>query len=839
MLPPLKSQEADESAGDTLFVRVLKAGFRRLGSQIARRPFVWFGVSTLITLLCAARIPFTPLSNDVSDFTPSAARARQELQTYKEFFANTGDPVTVYVFVTAKNNGNMLGVRQLEEAVRLLNFISAQIPLHDPISGHNATFNEFCNHFCTINEPIRHFYVSSPLRSSNRSFGCCRTACWFDSNFGNSTEHVDLGYPITTVLGRQLHMDPNFFGVKASPASQVKNNIREIKLVGLQFRAELPAHLQKGAVQTWEMDIVRYVRNQFKSEHVDALVVSETFLTGEVVRAGLTLIPFLAIGFVIMSVFSIITMSISAFYMRQLGAEKVVLAVMAAVCPFMATGTALGLMFWLGCRFGSILCVTGISGSCNRNAYLMVNSWQQIRKRQEKAGKFHEQESTADRLESLLVGVMMDTGALRSRSTPEIQLFSIGNALAITLDYVFQWTIFGAVMVIAGRWELRAEKQAGESEKSTRIVLELRNTYIIPFYAVAIVFVNKPGNFSDARNLERLSQLVGDFERLPSSLGKFSTKFFLRDYLEFVRSSDESTKVALDELLELEGEETGGRGRTELQQFLNWPEFEFWKGFLNVERDPANGDDWKLNKFFFTTASFGSDLTDWSKRAELLQQWRAVADSYPDFEVSVFEDDAKFLDLIPTMIPQTAQSAFCTLFCMFLVCLLFIRQPTAVIIANFSIFSTCVGVFGILSLMGVELDPITYSASIMSIGFSVDIPAHLVFHFYKTGTDGKAPMSTEDRIKHCLGAIGFPILEAGLSTIICVSSLGFVDLHMAQVFARTMVLVVSLGLLHGLLIIPVLFYLVSLLPSWESTPAGPPAAESKPVRPADPAGGLT
>ncbi|KAI6194273.1 Sterol-sensing domain and Acriflavin resistance protein family and Patched family-containing protein [Aphelenchoides besseyi] len=920
MFPAL---ETDSS--DTPFVRILKLGFQWLGKQIARRPWIWFGISTILTILFSSKIPFTPLSNDVSDFTPSAARARIELQRYKEFFANSGDPVNVYVFVTAKRDGNMLGIRELEEAVRLLNMVSDQVTLYDSIGNQNLTFSQFCKHFCTINEPIRHFY----------------NGLLVNSNFGNATEHIDLGYPITTVLGRQLHMDPNFFGVKievkvgnesrvvavnslrtASGKSflsldnpQVRNNIREIKLIGLQFRAELPVNWPKTSIQKWELDVVNYVKNEFKSEYVDALVVSETFLTGEVVRAGLTLIPFLIIGFIIMCLFSIVTMSLSAFYMFQLGPEKILLAIMAPICPFMACGTALGLMFWMGFRFGSILCVTGflVLAIGVDDAYLMVSAWQLLRKRQKKEGALCAKETRSQRLESLLVGVMMETGpsitvttltnALAfaigiSSSTPEIQLFSIGNALAITLDYVYQWTIYGAVMVIAGHWELKNEETTVDDVDKKQVVkpktniiggllrrvhvsfktfferclsvycklltngfvasmvmillavymyfsiygileiraelrpeqlflrnsdvskvLDLRNKYIIPFYAVCIVFVNKPGNFSDPNNLQRLSNMVADFERLPSSLGKFSTKFFLRDYMEFVKTADETSKVAFDELLELEGSElelTKPRNfnSNELEVFLKWPEFSFWNGFVNLEENAENGDSWKLKKFFFTTASYGVDLTDWSRRAELLQQWRGVADSYPEYDISVFEDDAKFLDLIPTMIPQTAQSAICTLVCMFLVCLLFIRQPTAVIVANFSIFSTCIGVFGILSLMGVELDPITYSASIMSIGFSVDIPAHLVFHFYKTGGEGKTPMTTEHRLKHCLGSIGFPIFEAGISTIICVSSLNFVDLHMASVFARTMVLVVSIGLIHGILVIPIFFYLISLIPVW-------------------------
>ena len=185
---------------------------------------------------------------------------------------------------------------------------------------------------------------------------------------------------------------------------------------------------------------------------------------------------------------------------------------------------------------------------------------------------------------------------------------------------------------------------------------------------------------------------------------------------------------------------------------------------------------------------------------------------YPDLDVSIYEDDAKFLDLIPTLIPQTAQSSLWTFVCMIFVCLLVMTHPTTVMVASFAIFSTCIGVFGFLSLWGVELDPIVMSCGIMSIGFSVDIPAHIAYHFYKSGL-GKtgSSLSVQERIEHTLITVGFPVIEAGVSTNICVLSMVFVDLHMARVFVKTMVLVVSIGLIHGLFVIPVIFYLISLL----------------------------
>lgn len=78
--------------------------------------------------------------------------------------------------------------------------------------------------------------------------------------------------------------------------------------------------------------------------------------------------------------------------------------------------------------------------------------------------------------------------------------------------------------------------------------------------------------------------MVADFESLPSSLGPFSTKFFLRDYEAFVESSEELNKGLPDDLLEFEEMlKTDGDTGNELKKFLDWPEFQFWKGFVRLE----------------------------------------------------------------------------------------------------------------------------------------------------------------------------------------------------------------------------------------------------------------
>ncbi|VDM97135.1 unnamed protein product, partial [Onchocerca ochengi] len=168
--------------------------------------------------------------------------------------------------------------------------------------------------------------------------------------------------------------------------------------------------------------------------------------------------------------------------------------------------------------------------------------------------------------------------------------------------------------------------------------------------------------------------------------------------------------------------------QNDLENFLHWTEFRHWDGFMQFDSD-ENGMEY-LKSYFFKISS-RADLRKWSNRAKLLNQLRNVADQYPEHEVYVFDDDAKFLDIIGTLLYQTIQSSiFIVLFMMF-VCFLFIPNCIAVIIATFSIISIFIGVFGILSIWGVDLDPIVMSGLIMSIGFSVDIPTHVIYHFFK------------------------------------------------------------------------------------------------------------
>lgn len=87
---------------------------------------------------------------------------------------------------------------------------------------------------------------------------------------------------------------------------------------------------------------------------------------------------------------------------------------------------------------------------------------------------------------------------------------------------------------------------------------------------------------------------------------------------------------------------------------------------------------------------------------------------------------------------------------------------------------------------------------IMSIGFSVDYSAHITYGYVVS----KKPNVCE-RIGEALGALGWPLTQGAISTILAVIVLADVPAYMIVTFFKTVFLAIALGLLHGLVFLPV------------------------------------
>lgn len=87
----------------------------------------------------------------------------------------------------------------------------------------------------------------------------------------------------------------------------------------------------------------------------------------------------------------------------------------------------------------------------------------------------------------------------------------------------------------------------------------------------------------------------------------------------------------------------------------------------------------------------------------------------------------------------------------------------------------------------------------MSIGLCIDFATHVGYRIYRSEfTD------PDERLKDALGAIGWPVTQAGISTFLAIIVMMLVPSNVVRMFARTSVLVVATGLFHGIFLLPII-----------------------------------
>ncbi|VDN50128.1 unnamed protein product [Dracunculus medinensis] len=960
-----RSLELTEEYGDKepRFVKLIVKLYKQWGFIITK--WAWLAVFTCLTLsvLGTLKILQTKQKNELTGYVPFEARSRVEFEQYTSFFAHSGLPIASYIFLAPKDGGSILRDDYLMETIKILNLAMGNVTMFNRDLNRSQSFEEFCISFCIANEPVRQFYNGWQIQKLSIERG------------DGVNDVIKLDYPTSSIFDKKFSLQPNFFGVelydtkessddgdtyssnltdinesaanKSLSEQRMLTNMKIARIIALQFRAEhLPAW-STDDVKDWELRLVKFFEDEYKSDLLKIFVLSQTYIETEMVRAGASLLPYLTVGFFIMCTCSVVTVTIRAAYMHQnnfykvilsigyvsvvywsnvlekavpialvLTVAEVILAVMACITPLLACQTALAVLFLVGLRFSSILCVIpflvlsiGVDSS-----YLMIHEWQRVTK------EIHDGQKKPDNvlsevgpaiLISALTNILAD-GVGCWTSSPEIRLLCLGNLFSMFMAYIYQMTFYSGLMSIVGRLEIEGEKKNNNTmeisikdmkvnirrdsaifqrrssrfhdtsklyiSKYMRVYVEfmtqtitslfiiltylfylftsiwgitrininltsqklfaqdsplieldkLRVQYQVPTYTIATVFINKAGNLSDSSRIGLINKMVDEFEAIHGNWGPVGTMYFLRDFVKFEKeyqsgdydydSADDgdgnistTTTTAIitpsNSGLELRQED--------IEAFLSWPEYSIWNGFVYLGSDNDTAEYRKkfkeklnfsaknISRFFFITAYKGEWLIDWVERGNLLKKWRKIVDDpiYRSFHASVFHEDGVFLDLIDNMTTDTWQSILGTLICMAAVCFLFLRSPITVAIATSSVLSICIGILGIGSWLGIDLDPITMAAMIISIGFSVDIPAHVSYHYYKACESGPNATS-QARLGNCLSLVAFPAVQAALSTIFCIISLLFVPIYMSKVFVKTMVVCVLLCNIHGLIFLP-------------------------------------
>ena len=298
--------------------------------------------------------------------------------------------------------------------------------------------------------------------------------------------------------------------------------------------------------------------------------------------------------------------------------------------------------------------------------------------------------------------------------------------------------------------------------------------YFREYGPVISVNVGKELSLWDKTERDKIEKLIQKFEVSEYFHGKDVTSAWIPDFTTFIGN---------------DGVYSGNFSSTLSEFFLRY-------SHLNYNMDiKTDSDKVKYSRFFVYSKNMDTSI----REGKMMSAAREIADNHHNLTVTVFHPAFIFYDQYLAVWPNTRQNLLIATAAMFVVSLLLIPHPICSLWVTFSIVSICTGVVGYMTWWGVNLDTISMINIIICIGFCVDFSAHITYAFVLS--EGK---TGNQRMRNALHALGYPIAQGALSTILGVSALAFSASYIFRSFFKTMFLVILLGAFHGLLIIPAL-----------------------------------
>ena len=230
-----------------------------------------------------------------------------------------------------------------------------------------------------------------------------------------------------------------------------------------------------------------------------------------------------------------------------------------------------------------------------------------------------------------------------------------------------------------------------------------------------------------------------------------------------------------------------------LKQFVNATEI--FKDDIIFSKDEKSITASRM--YLFTRNIRTSEL-----QARLLLEIREIVDA-SGLPCTVYTPPFVFFEQYATMIQSTLQTVGAAILAMFLVTCLFMPHPMIILLVTLSMVSILLGVFGFLKFWELDISVVTMIELVISVGFSVDFSAHICHAYLSSSLRDKG-----SRVKEALELAGGPVINGSLSTILGLLMLVFSRSFIFQSFFKVIFMVITFGLLHAVLVLPVILSLI-------------------------------
>ncbi|XP_038587492.1 patched domain-containing protein 3-like [Micropterus salmoides] len=815
--------------------------FKTFGSLVGSCPFYFFVIPLIVSAALGGGFTFLKDREDNDferQFTPRKGPSKATRAFVKENFPYNDSMFSedrlydkgksAFLIAVSTDNLNILANPAFEDIIRLNHKIITTV--------HNGTlgFNELCA----------------------KANGKCVSNTILEIISSNETDQTSINFPVYTHRSSSVFLGSVLGGVITDANSSVIS-AQAVKLFYYLDSKESTAD----ASNLWLRGFKELLSDETDSKHIDVSYYTSKSKQEEIDSHTTDGFPLFLITYACAITFSVI----SCLRLDNVR-NKVWLAVFGVLSSGLAVLSSFGLLLYIGVPF--VITVANspflILGIGLNNMFIMVSDWQHtnvndpVPKRMAHTYKEAIMPITITALTDVVkffVGV--------TSKFPSVQSFCLYTSTSVIFCYIYTVTFFGAFLALNGRREasnrhwltcmkIPSDKSDDHSaiyniccvggkydnntgaEKKQPASNFFKDYYgpflikcwvkgVVIFLYVVYLATSIYGCFHIQQGVE-LYDLAADNSHV--------TKFIWKDRQYF---SDYGPSVMVIVSEEFPYWDKGKRHRLQgciesfkRLQFVDEDVYTSWlDSYLSYgEETHLNLDDKdiflkNLSQFFYLYPVFKQDvnltggaiyasrffiqtvdIANASMEIHMLKGLKTAADRCSAASLLVYNERFIFYDQYGVVVSSTIKNVGVITAVMLVVSLLLIPDPLCSLWLTCSIGSVTVGVTGFMALWDVSLDSISMIVFTICIGFTVDFSAHVSYAFASS-----QKTSPDDKAVAALSNLGYPILQGALSTILGVSVLATSEFYTFRTFFKIFFLVVFIGMLHGLIFVPVILTL--------------------------------
>lgn len=140
------------------------------------------------------------------------------------------------------------------------------------------------------------------------------------------------------------------------------------------------------------------------------------------------------------------------------------------------------------------------------------------------------------------------------------------------------------------------------------------------------------------------------------------------------------------------------------------------------------------------------------------------------------------------------------LLAVFIVSMIFVKHPVSACILSFVVMAVFIEMVAVYHLSGLAINALTTIGLITCLGLVVDYSIHVCLSYFEASLS----LTRNERAKHVLMTMGKSVLFGGFTTFLGVVPLAFNKSFTFKTMFITFVTITVLGLMHGLILVPVL-----------------------------------